>query len=636
MQKRLPPCYADLAEGLDGDGLLKPEDLELALRQARRGSVPGVDGLPYEFYRAFKVQLLPVLLRVFNAAFQQADNHAPLHPLLMGIICLLHKPGKPAAEVSSYRPITLLNCDVKLVMLVMANRLQQPLDYLIDITQSAFLRGRDICDNTRFNLGLGARLVELGLPGWLLHTDLTKAYDSVNRGWLTKVMLTMGLREMGVVRWTRILLHGTQAKVRINGFFTAPFPVNSSLAQGSAASCMHWLIVMQPFVSYLNQLTHQGRLPSLLLPDQTIAPPVTSYADDNKFLLIDPDGEGTVLVKESHDKSEHAGMPGISVTKSVIDACEDDGRASTDPNAQTRHQATGFLLQPRDSVTRSLGIPFTRDADTQVREAFGNMAGKMTAAGAAWAPLLLNQTGRVHVARQCLASKPVYQAHASVPNDRDLLGMQQAINRFVARSGRKEEETPLPRCLFPNQGVMMLPPDNGGVGLPHLKSHFQAMIAKTAWLLFRYAAHPWQKLFRHETALAAQPRPELPAGYHWIVTRPAAAVPHLATVRSYILRAALRAFLKLGMQRILQCRDQDYHSVMLELTFCNITPESPTGIDLAAVHTDVAKGWLRLRDVRAAYQQRDQLPLEVRRDLVFILTCSSSSPLESSCGRPNG
>ena len=86
-----------------------------------------------------------------------------------------------------------------------------------------------------------------------------------------------------------------------------------------------------------------------------------------------------------------------------------------------------------------------------------------------------------------------------------------------------------------------------------------------------------------------------------------------------ILRAALRAFLKLGMQRILQSRDQDYHSVMLELTFCNITPESPTGIDLAAVHTDVAKGWLRLRDVRAAYQQRDQLPPEVRRDLVFIL-----------------
>ena len=69
---------------------------------------------------------------------------------------------------------------MKLVMLVMANRLQLPLEYLIDIVQSVFLPGRDICDNLRYNMGLVARLTELGLPGWLLHSDLTKAlfFDS--------------------------------------------------------------------------------------------------------------------------------------------------------------------------------------------------------------------------------------------------------------------------------------------------------------------------------------------------------------------------------------------------------------------------------------------------------------------------
>jgi hypothetical protein len=30
MQRRLPPCYADLAEGLDGDSLLQREDMEQA------------------------------------------------------------------------------------------------------------------------------------------------------------------------------------------------------------------------------------------------------------------------------------------------------------------------------------------------------------------------------------------------------------------------------------------------------------------------------------------------------------------------------------------------------------------------------------------------------------------------------
>ena len=43
MQRRLLPCYADLAKGLDEDSLLQREDLEQALRQASRGAVPGVD-----------------------------------------------------------------------------------------------------------------------------------------------------------------------------------------------------------------------------------------------------------------------------------------------------------------------------------------------------------------------------------------------------------------------------------------------------------------------------------------------------------------------------------------------------------------------------------------------------------------
>ena len=38
-------------------------------------------------------------------------------------------------------PITLLNCDAKLITLVVSNLLLRPLDYVIDITQSAFLRG---------------------------------------------------------------------------------------------------------------------------------------------------------------------------------------------------------------------------------------------------------------------------------------------------------------------------------------------------------------------------------------------------------------------------------------------------------------------------------------------------------------
>ena len=622
MHRRLPPCYVDMAEGLDGDSLLSKEDVEQALRQAKRGSTPGIDGLPYEFYRAFKDTLVPVLVRVFNAAFQAATEDAPLLPLLMGIICLLHKPGQPVDEISGYRPITLLNCDVKLVMLIMANRLQMPLEYLIDITQSAFLRGRDICDNIRYNLGLAARLVELNIPGWLLNSDLTKAYDSVNRGWLTKVMLTMGLKDTGIVRWTRIMLNGSQAKVRVNGFFTAAFPVTSSLAQGSAASCMHWLIVMQPFISYLNQLAHQGRLPTLPMPDQSAAPAATTFADDNNALIRDPDGEGAVLIMAAHDKYRRAGGPALSVPKTTLTTLISDGRATMDAATRTHHPTTGFRLQPLGQVPRILGVPMAATAADQAHAAYGNMANKMTISGAAWAPLLLNQMGRVHVARQCLASKPVYQANATMPGARDLAAMQQSINRFVARSGRAEEETPLPHHLFPGQQVMMLPSDRGGVGLPHLQSHFYAMAAKTAWLLFQHTTHPWQVLFRHESQLAAPPRAGIPPGYHWLVTDPNA-TGRLDNVRSLLLKTAISAFLLLGVQRILAPEEQEFESVMLELTFQGHTTvgtaDRSTNLRLSDVNSADARGWLRLSDVRQAHLHRGQLSEEARTDLATVL-----------------
>jgi len=241
----MPDCVAALAEGVDGDGLLTKEELLVAIASAQRGSAPGNDGLPYEVYRHFKSALLPLLLLVFNRSFSSMASPSPasstFEALLRGGICPIPKPSQPRDEMAGYRPITLLNCDLKLVMLVLANRLQRPLDYIIDITQSAFLRGRDITDNVRYHMGLRARFQELGTPGWLLHSDLTKAYDSVNRPSLLRAMKQLGLRQTGIIPWISLLFEGTSASVRLNGHFSTPFAITDmSLQQGGSLSCPLW------------------------------------------------------------------------------------------------------------------------------------------------------------------------------------------------------------------------------------------------------------------------------------------------------------------------------------------------------------------------------------------------------------
>lgn len=622
LPRKLSVDTAALAEGVDADGLLSAEELSLALSHARRGSAPGFDGLPYEFYRAFQDILLPVLVHVFNnGAFLQFGDNAPLAALLVGVICLVPKPGQLHEDLVSFRPITLLNCDIKLVMLVMSNRLQRPLDYLIDVTQSAFLRGRDISDNLRYHLGLAARLHELGLPGWLLRSDLTKAYDSVHRGWLLRVMDAMGFAGQGMVRWAKILLTGSTSMVRINGFLSAQFAVRSGLFQGSSLSCQEWVIVLQPLISYLNKLQHTGRVTSYALPSGAMAPLALAYADDTQTLVLHPDTEGPAVV-QAFEMSARAGNPGISVPKSLLThVCGNDIPPSLDTHLHAVHQATGWRMQPLGEPGRLLGVPYGGDVAACRIAAFQNVHGKMAAKAQLWRGLGLNQMGRAHVAGQAIAATAVFQFNFDRCPGPQLKEAQTILNNFVGASGRPEERLPYggQRGLFPREDVAVLPADRGGMGLPVLEVRNLAMLAKTVWLIFRYTRHPWQQLFRNELEQAAPPavtgRPA--AGYHWVLELgTGVALP--TGLRTPMLCEAVSAFAKMRVHHLALCAGQCFESIMLEFTFQSMPGVYDMPVSVMTSH--VATTWTRLRDVRAAHMDRGRLAADVRQDLDTIMS----------------
>ena len=645
---RLPAHLSHLAEGVDGEGLLTREELKLALAMAGRGTCPGADGLPYEFYRHFQVELTPLLLHVFNTAFeadlapgrtaalhpQGFDDVAPLRELLLGIICLLRKPGQPLDELLGYRPITLLNCDIKLVMLIISTRLQRPMDYIIDIAQSAFLRGRDITDNVRYHLGLRARLQELGMPAWLLHSDLTKAYDTADRGLLIQAMRSMGLRNTGVVHWNRILLNGTSAQVRVNGFFTPPFNVyGSSFPQGGALSTNQWVFIGEIILSQLSRLQHSRQLSSFQLPSGDPAPAAAAFADDITAVIVQP-SELSAAVRPAFEQLATIGTPAQSFAKTALQHLNGPIPPDMNPTIHAQHQPSAYsLLNPTaDRSFRHLGVPFAASLADRCSAAFSGQPSSMSAAGAPWQPLAPNILGRVLVSSQCLASKAIYQANFHSPATPTLLHMQRIVNSFVATSSRCEEASPVSSRLYPSASVCLLPRQAGGLGIVDLAAHFAAMRAKPCWLSFRYAAHPWASLFRHEISLvtavnavqdpvnAAQDlRLGLPPGHHWLVTRPTAGRSRLDRIVTDSFRESAKAFLDLHVQRVIQPSAQDHLSIMLELTFFNPVPGYP-GIDIADVSTSAAKSWLRLRDVCLACRARPTLPADQDQDLTTILS----------------
>ncbi|KAJ1217657.1 hypothetical protein NDU88_005250 [Pleurodeles waltl] len=96
------------------------DEIELALTQLPRNKAPGADGLPSEYYKAHLSCLKPHLLRVFVEAL---TNECLPTSQREAMIVVLPKQGRDPTDVKSYRPLSLLNLDCKILGKILANAL---------------------------------------------------------------------------------------------------------------------------------------------------------------------------------------------------------------------------------------------------------------------------------------------------------------------------------------------------------------------------------------------------------------------------------------------------------------------------------------------------------------------------------
>jgi hypothetical protein len=247
-------------------------------------SAPGSDGIPYIVYR----KLWHIVGDYIHKSWLYSKKTNSLPPShIESVITILPKEGKNLNEIKNWRPITLSNCDAKIITKALAARMAGVLDEIIDPSQTAYVPGRSVMDNIRSNIYMKDYCITKSIDAILVSLDAKKAFDSVNHDYIETVLEKYGFGP--VMRKTfRILYNDIKARILVNGHFSESINIERGVKQGDALSCAIFILCIDPLIRNLNKNDHiKGVQLKTKLTKIKFQHKSSGYADDISIICKD-------------------------------------------------------------------------------------------------------------------------------------------------------------------------------------------------------------------------------------------------------------------------------------------------------------------------------------------------------------
>ena len=255
---------------------LSEREIETAISQMAKGKAPGPDGLSIEFYTHY----WPIVKDEVVSLLREMFSTQTIHPQIKtGYLTLIHKKGQKT-EISNYRPISLLNYDLKILTKCLTNRIKTIIPDLTHEHQFA-KPGKQISSATTLLRDLWWDVCNSKTDAYFISLDFQKAFDSIDQRWLFRVLQKMNFPAQ-FIKIIQSLNTDANIKVLVNGFQTQNIPIQKGVRQGDPLSLYLFLLAAEPLVATINNNQNieglgKGRKRNIKCP---------SYADDMTLTLF--------------------------------------------------------------------------------------------------------------------------------------------------------------------------------------------------------------------------------------------------------------------------------------------------------------------------------------------------------------
>lgn len=229
------------------DQNLSEQELYNALLKLQNNKTPGIDGLTKEFYVHFWDSLK---FSYMNCVANIIEEKELTEMQKKAAINLIFKKGD-RNMIKNYRPISLLNIDLKIITKALAIRISSIIANLIDENQTA-VPGRHIENNIHIVQDMIDYINDNDESAALIFLDQEKAFDRMSHSFTIKTLKSFGFGN-SFIQWIKILYKDAKSCVKINGFETNEFNIERGMRQGCPLSFFLYVLTAETLSSYIRQ-----------------------------------------------------------------------------------------------------------------------------------------------------------------------------------------------------------------------------------------------------------------------------------------------------------------------------------------------------------------------------------------------